>query len=272
MSDLDDKKSRQTTPRRRFSPLALAALASALTTSMASVPVWASPPETIWVEDLTLHPAGPAELLVQYDFLDPALDAEMDATDILILRTSSGFDRAPMDWSPSFGVTQTGTGSARLLHVGLRARYRLLGSQGDARMGLVFNYAAMLAGVRAHRFEQRLAGRWRVGSMRLGWDIGLAEQFGENIDVEARASASLSWGMVMEYLHVGVESFALVPLVGDRLTDFAIGRASDGFALYAGPTMRFHFEYLWLAAGAATGAMVGDGAPVLVRVQLGTLF
>lgn len=241
--------------------------------TLASAPAWASPPDNVWIEDLRLHPSGPAELAITYDYIEPDMDRTNADLDIITLRTASGFDRAPMDFQPSIGLAQGGLGPARLEHVGLRARLRLSGTTGTPKLGLLFGYRLQLFNEHAHDFEQGLAGRLHFGqALALGYEARVRERVGEGGDVEARIGAALSYTMAIGLVSLSLESFALVPLVGQRLTDQGAGGAADQPALYIGPGLRVHLEYLWLDLGAVTGRLLENGADVMVRATLGTQF
>lgn len=252
----------------------LAATAVALALSAAPSSIWASPPDQVWTEDLFLHPSGPAELGMLYGLAQPANDVA-PSVDVVTLRTLAGFDRAPMEWSPSISFVNNFDGlGTQLFSVGLRARYRLLGNPSKPKIAVAFGYQLMLFAGHEHRLEQRLAGRVQSGqSVSLGWEVGLQEHFGNQTQVEGRISAAASVGMGLNYVRFSVETFALIPLKGERMTDFEVGEDSTRYAVYVGPGLRLNLEdYLWLNGSVVTGALVGYGAPVMVRVGVGTQF
>lgn len=252
----------------------VAAAAVGLTAICASATLWASPPEQAWTEDIHLHPSGPAELRMSYGLSLPEDDYSEPAYDVVTLRTLAGFDRAPVELSPSISLVNVEGFGTQLFNVGLRARYRLSGKTGNPKLALAMGYQLMLVGSHEHRIEQRLAGRVRPNqNLSLAWEIGLQEHFGNQTHVEGRVSASASYGVALNLVRLSLETFALVPLVGERITDFAVGDRRDTFAFYVGPGLRLNFEdYLWVSGSAVTGALVGDGAPMMVRVIVGTQF
>jgi hypothetical protein len=238
-----------------------------------SAPVWASPPDSVWIEDTRLHPSGPAELSMIYDFIEPDTDIDGASIDVITLSTLSGFDRAPMDFQPSIGFVQAGLGSVRLEHVGLRARYRVRGTTSQPSLAVVLGYRVQLFGEHNHDFEQALAGRVPLGtSLSLGYELRLRELVGDGGDVEARIGASLGTTTAIGLVRVNLESFALLPIRGQRLTDYGAGGNPDAPALYVGPSLRVSFEYFWFDLSAVTGRILPDGADVMVRTTLGTQF
>lgn len=243
--------------------------------ALAPSSVWASPPDQTWTEDIHLHPSGPAELGMIYGAALPADDDfGSPSIDVVTLRTFAGFDRAPIEWSPSISFVSVEGFGTQIFNVGFRARYRLMGSTGDPEMAFVVGYRLMLAGGREHRMEQRLAGLIKATpAVNVAWEVGLQEHIGNQNHVEVRASAAISYGFALNFFRVSFEAFGLVPLTGDRITDFAVGAERDTPAVYLGPGLRLNFEdYLWLSGSAVTGSLIGDGAPVMVRVVVGTQF
>jgi hypothetical protein len=236
-----------------------------------SLPAGASPPDTVWVEDIHLHPSGPAELHFGYErgeAPDGGVQADLHR---LIVRTAVGFDRAPIDFMPTFGLVQLGAEPARLDHLGLRLRYRLAGTPSQPRAGLVLAYQAPMTSGGAHVLEQGLIGRWGRGALSVTGDVRVSEALGSDSRVEVRAGAAATVGGFIGLVRGGVEAFALVPLTGARITDAGLGAADDP-AVYLGPSLRLHAEYLWLSASAVTGRIGDKGAPLLLRVILGTQF
>ncbi|WP_428263477.1 hypothetical protein [Haliangium sp.] len=231
----------------------------------------ASPPDTLWIEDIALHPAGPAELGFGYD---GHLASDAADVDLVAVRTSSGFDRAPLELSPSIGLVQRGAGPAQIEHLGLRLRYRLAGTPGVPRAVAFVGYRLLPVGERAHRLEQGAAMRWKSDTMTLAAELSAREVVGgDDTQVELRAGVAFSYGMVIDLIRFGVESFVLVPVTGARISDSALGDDPEGVAWYSGPSMRINFEdYVWLAGGVGFGGLVGDGAPALVRFNVGTEF
>ena len=250
--------------------------AAMLTLAVALAPStsWASPPDQTWTEDIHLHQSGPAELGMLYSVALRADNFGVPSIDLVTLRTLAGFDRAPMDWSPSIGLINIDGFGTQLFHVGLRARYRLLGSTGQPTLGLALGYQLTLFDGHQHRAEQRLAGILHANpSFGLAWEVGLQEHFGDQIQVEGRISAAATYGFAINLVRLSFETFVLLPLTGERITDFAVGRDRDNVAIYLGPGLRLNLEnYLWLSGSVVTGALVGGGAPAMVRVAVGTQF
>lgn len=259
-------------PRR--ASLRTAVLLCVLSSSASTSQVWASPPDTVWVEDIHLHPSGPAELVTTYDYLHPDDETPGSEIDRITLRTSIGFDRAPMDFQPSIGFIQFGDSSALLDHVGLRTRYRLSGSHGQPRLALVFAYQTVLnAREKQHFIETDLAGRHRWGRSGLAWSFGIRQlASSQEYNVEAHLNAAFSNEFLIDYMHIAIETLVHIPLKGRRITDFGLGDDSEGVALYVGPTLRLNMEYLWIAGSVMSGSLYGDGTPYMVRTVIGTQF
>lgn len=236
----------------------------------------ASPPDTAWVEDVHLHPSGPAELLLAYELARDdiqGLDADVD---LFALRAAVGFDRAPMDFTPSLGLRQVGALGAQVDHIGLRARYRLAGTPAIPLAVAFGGYRLVPGDEHAHELEQGAAARWVRGGLAVGGELSARERLGgAQTQVELRLAASVTYGVAIDMVRFGVETFALVPVAGPRLSDSAQGAAdedTEALALYAGPSLRLNAEYLWLSGSAAVGRLTGDGAPLLVRATVGVQF
>ncbi len=252
-----------------------AVMALAVTLAMLRLsPAAASPPDTAWIEDIHLHPPGPAELHFVYDYQETEIADVPFERHLAVVRTAVGFDRAPLDLSPSLGFVQSAD-VARLDHLGLRFRYRLAGTPGTPVAAAFVGYRFHTADDNFHLLEQGVAGRWEVNrSLAVSGELSVRENLGLAVEdqVELRAGAAVTYGVVLNLIRLGAESLVVVPLKGERIFEPGFNGDGEDIAVYAGPSLRLHFEYLWLGLGAMTGKVTGTGAPLLVRAVLGTPF
>jgi hypothetical protein len=271
-------RSHDTTYRQGFLKVSCVFLSAALVALLVTpaATAVASPPDTAWAEDVHLHPSGPAELVLAYELQRDDIEGLDADVDLFALRAAVGFDRAPMDFSPTLALRQVGALGTQVDHIGLRARYRLAGTPAVPLAAVFGGYRLVPGDEHAHEIEQGAAARWVSGGLAVGGELSARERLaGVQTQVELRLAASVTYGVLVDMVRFGVETFALVPVAGPRLSDSAQGAAdedTEALALYAGPSLRINAEYLWLSGSAAIGQLTGDGAPLLVRATVGVQF
>lgn len=237
----------------------------------------AGPPDTVWIEDMHLHPSGPAELAFAYEYQADPSDADSGGAGdghLLTIRTAAGYDRVPIDLRPSLGLSQLGDAGAAIDHVGLRVRYRLAGTTSFPKIAVALAYQVSPGSGLVHELDQAAIVRWQRGKLIVVGEVGLREQLGGDIDtrVELRAGAAVTGEFAIGFIRLGLEAFTLVPLAGPRISDYALAADGEDVSLYVGPSTRLDFESMWLSAGLITGKLLDAGSPVMVRAVLGTQF
>ncbi|MCG8420468.1 MAG: hypothetical protein MJE77_21245 [Proteobacteria bacterium] len=156
----------------------------------------------------------------------------------------------------------------------MRLRYRIAGTTGQPVAALVIGYRLAAFAERRHQLVQGVAARWEKATLAVTGELTVREQLGGDSDnqVEIRTGAAVTHGMVINLIRVGLESFALIPITGPRISDPASSPNDEDVSVYVGPTLRLFAESLWLTASAATGRLTDPGSPLLVRVVLGAQF
>lgn len=234
--------------------------------------VWAVPPDTAWLEDVHLQPSGPPELQLAYGFQGSRDDAAADINTVA-LSSKIGFDRAPLDFVPRIGLLQPDATGVRMDFAELRVRFRLAGTPGEPIAIVYGGYRRVLRGGWDHLLEQGLSGRWLLGNFALAGELSVREGFGERDPfVELRPGLAATYGLALDLIRFGIESFALVPLTGERFSDFGLGNNPEGVAVYVGPSLRLNLEYLWVSVSTVTGRITRYGASVRARAVVTAQF
>ncbi len=251
------------------------ALASLLVAVSGAQVAWASPPDVAWIEDVAVHPPGPAELAFEYEYRDAPDSAADQNQHLIALRTASGFDRAPFDLRPGVGFRELAGGGTDLDYVEMRTRYRLVGTPAVPVAVLFLGYQLRPGADSAHQLEQGVAARFEAGPVRVAGEVSAREEFAGPGDTaaELRAGVAVTAGATLGLIRYGVEAFALVPLTGPRLSDVAVGSDNEDITIYGGPSARMNFEnFLWISLSAVYGGATDAGAPWMARANVGVQF
>lgn len=237
-----------------------------------SVSALASPTDTAWLEDVYLQPSGPPELQFGYDYYASRRSSLPDLNAIS-LRSKIGFDRAPLDFVPAIGLLQDSDGTITMDFVELKTRFQLAGTPGEPIAVVYAGYRRVLRPGWYHLLEQGIAGRWVTSDLAIAGDLSVREGFGPNDTVvELRPAVAVTYGLVLDLIRFGVESFAVIPLTGQRFSDYSVGGDPEGTGIYIGPSFRMNLEYMWFNISAVTGRLTSDGASIAARATVAAQF
>ncbi len=220
-----------------------------------------------------MEPPGDTETLVAVEHRLADLNAAGEGFDALDLRLNAGV--AP-GWEAALSVRlgQRGPEPLRMQTVGMVVRGRLLGEPADPEALTVYGgYANDTSEERDHLLHVGSTGRYRWRDVFVGVDARLSNASGGALDTswEVWLGANASYVLVQPFdLVVGLETFTVAPLAGDRLFDLTYGLSAGSRTWYYGPSVSGRVGPLWTGLSAVTGTFVSDPASFLmVRFWVG---
>jgi hypothetical protein len=232
----------------------------------------AEPRNTVWLEDVRLEPEGNAETALSYEFQAPDLVAIEEGTDLFSLRLNAGVTDA-LEFAPVIRLRQRGNEELRILELGGEGRFRVVGDALEPKLIAYGGYMNDLGEARDHRVFAGAAGRYDISRLLLGADLRASGGFGGEEDDAAELWIGLTAGYSLlpeRQLTAGIETFAITPVSGKRISDPTFGAAGESISFYYGPTVSLRGGPIWTALSAATGFPVSDAAShLLLRWMVG---
>jgi hypothetical protein len=249
-----------------------ASMLSLLATLMAVGTVGAEPRNTVWLEDIRLEPEGNAETALSYEFQAPDLKAIEEGTDLFSLRLNAGVTDA-FEVAPVVRLRQRGNEELRIHELGGEGRYRLIGDALEPRLIVYGGYMNDLGEDRDHRVFAGGGGRYDVSRLLLGADLRASGGLGGEEDGAAEIWLGLTAGYSLlpdRQLTAAIETFAVTPVGGKRISDPTFGEAGESISFYYGPTLSLRGGPIWTAVSGVTGFPVSDPAShLLLRWMVG---
>jgi hypothetical protein len=221
---------------------------------------------TAWLEDVRLQPEGEAETAFTYEFQTPDLKAIEEGTDLFSLRFNAGVVKA-LELAPVIRFRQRGNEALRIHEVGGEARFRAIGDAAVPHLVLYGGYLNDTGADRDHRVFAGGAGRYDISRLLLGADLRASGGFGGDEDDSAEVWIGAMAGYAMlpdRQLTAALETFAIAPLVGRRISDPTFGLAGESISFYYGPSLSLRGGPIWTAVSAVTGFPLSDSASHLL--------
>lgn len=254
---------------KRLAQVAPCALIAALTLGPSAA---AEPRSTMWLEDVHLQPPATAELSLLYEFQGTDFKALEQGSDLLALRLTTGLLER-FELSPQVRFRQRGDDDLQLHDLGGRVRVRLFDDAQHPHVIIYGGYFNQQSAERDHRVDAGLVGRIDLGRFFATWDIRLGAALGGTLEDggEMWVGGSVGGSLLSRgQLVLGLETFVIQPLGGQRISDPVFGEAAYSQSVYYGPTVAARFGSLWTGLSAATGFPVSEPASeLMVRWMFG---
>jgi hypothetical protein len=253
-----------TTALARFT----AGLGALLIASLAA----AEPRNTLWLENVHIEDTNSTETSLIYEYQATDFKAFEEGADLVTLRLHAGLAER-FELAPLVRVRQRGVEPLQLHELGLEGRFRVMG-EAQAPKLLVYGAYYNDAGLeRDHRLTAGGAGRLEFGRLFVAGDVrpglGLGGERDDAFELWLGAAAAYMF-LPDRQLSAGLETFAIVPVSGERISDPTYGAAATSATYYYGPSLSFRQGPFWAATSAVSGYFLSDGASdLLVRVMVG---
>jgi hypothetical protein len=233
----------------------------------------AEPRDTVWLEDVHIEPPESTDTGFVFDYQAADFKALDQGIRWLTLRFAAGVVE-PLEVVPLFRLRQRDGEPLELREIGAEVRSRLLG---DAEAPHVLGYGGYrndLGPERDHHLSAGGAGRYElIERLFVAGDLRISAGLGGELDAawETRAGAGIGYSLFpRRELTVALETFALVPLTGSRISDPAFGEAGESASFYYGPSVSARLGPLWTSVSMASGYLVSEPASdLLVRWMVG---
>jgi hypothetical protein len=238
-----------------------AALLGALA-SLAPGMAHAEPATTAWLEDVSVEAPRTTETVLSYTHQLSDMKARGAGFDQLTLALHAGVSES-VAIAPKLGLEQRGTEPLRLSEVGFQARWLAFERAPWPSLMAYGGYSNDLGDARDHLLESGVAARYEYGPLYLNGDVRATSALGGDADTSIETWYGLGAGYAWLHgwlLRAGLESFAILPLKGERLSDPTFGEAAESTTLYYGPSLAFATSPLWAACSAVTGYPVSTPA------------
>jgi len=174
---------------------------------------------------------------------------------------------------PLLDLRQRGSEELHLGELGLDVRGRVLGTSEQPMMLAYGGYANDLTRERDHHLRAGGVARYDLDAWFVSADLRLSAALGGELDSawEAWVGAAAARGFFPDReLTAGIETFAIVPLAGTRVSDPIFGQAAESRSFYYGPALSLRLDPFWTAASAVTGFGLSNAASeLLVRWSVG---
>jgi hypothetical protein len=246
--------------------------AACLSTALFAPSAWAEPRNTVWLEDVHLLPAGGTALAMTYEYQGADAGALEQGIDLLALRLEAGLSDA-VELTPVVRFRQRGDEAFRLQQLGGQLRWRLLSERDLGHLVVYGGYLNNMSEERDHLFTAGAAGEFELERVFLSADARSTGALGGSLDDTAELWMGAGVGVALlpaRRLTVGLETFAIVPLGGARMSDPALSLAGESNSYYYGPNLSLRAGPLWTAFSAASGYGVSDAASdLLIRWMVG---
>ncbi|HEY6562507.1 MAG TPA: hypothetical protein VI072_34800 [Polyangiaceae bacterium] len=249
-----------------------ATFAAALAALTCSPLLAAAPRNTVWLEDLHIEDANAVETSLIYEYQTTDFKAFEAGTDVLTLRLHAGLSER-LELAPVVRVRQRSVDPLQLHELGAEARVRAIGEPDLPNLLVYGAYYNDTSLERDHRMLAGGAGRLYFGRLFVSADLrpslGLGGDRDDAFELWMGAGAGFMFLPDRE-LTAGIETFAIVPITGERLSDPTYGAAATSATCYYGPSLSFRRGPFWTAASAVSGYFLLDGASdLLVRWMVG---
>jgi hypothetical protein len=247
----------------------LTALLAVLTLSAQGA---AEPRSTTWLEEVRIEEPDTSETSLIYEYQATDFKAFEEGTDLVSLRLHAGMAER-LEIAPLVRVRQRGVEPLQLHELGLETRVRVLGDPELTQLIVYGAYHNDTSLERDHRLRVAAAGRLYFGRLFVSGDVrpslGLGGERDDAFELWLGLGAGFAFFPERE-LSAGVETFAIVPIAGERMSDPTFGAAAGSATYYYGPSLAFHRGAFWASAAAATSSFVSDGgSELLVRWMVG---
>ena len=222
----------------------------------------AEPVTTAWLEDVHLPPAGKTETLLAYEHESVDLKATAEGYDQLDVEFDAGVHHA-LTLAPAISFRQRGEEPLRLDQVGFRAKWLAVDRWEWPALMVYGGYGNDLDEDRDHLLQAGAAARYTRAGFFLNADV----RPGLNVGGAAGTTLETWYGLGLGYgrqttwsLRAGLELFAVVPVVGERLSDPTFGASASSSTFYYGPSVAYAIGPFSTALSAVTGYPLSDGA------------
>ena len=237
---------------------AVSALFGALVVSMAH----AEPSTTAWLQDVAVQPQHTTQTVLGFEHHLTDVKARGAGIDFLRARLEAGFlPKASL--APEVVFEQRGEEPLRLQEVAFHARFRALDWQAWPRLMVYGGYANDLGDERDHLLKVGLAGSYDYGGLYLNADLRPTLQLGgeQGKALESWTGVAIGYGWASTWqARVGLESFMIVPWIGERTSDPTFGEAAESNTYYYGPSFAFAVGPFWTSVSAVTGYFISPAA------------
>lgn len=222
----------------------------------------AEPATTAWVEDVSVQDEQTTQTVLSFEHHLTDVKARGEGIDFLAARVDAGV--APgLSAAPVVVFRQRGEEPLRLQQVALQARWQALDLQAWPRLMVYGSYANDLSYERDHLFSAGLAASYDYGALYLNADLRptllLGGDQGKALESWTGLAVGYGWGASVG-ARAGLEAFAVVPLVGERISDPTFGEAAESNTYYYGPSFALSVEPFWTSASAVTGYFLSPAA------------
>lgn len=207
-----------------------------------------------------------------------ALQYGVDPSFIAVTGGSAGGHLAALvaltlELAPVVRVRQRGVDPLQMHEIGAEARVRAIGEPDLPNLLVYGAYYNDTSLERDHRVLAGGAGRLYFGRLFVSGDLrpsaGLGGDRDDAFELWLGAGAGFMFLPDRE-LTAGIETLAIVPITGERLSDPTFGAAATSTTYYYGPSLSFRRGPFWTAASAVSGYLLSDGASdLLVRWMVG---
>ncbi len=247
----------------------LATLLAVLTVSAHGA---AEPRSTTWLEDVRIEEPDTTETSLIYEYQATDFKAFEEGTDLVSLRLHAGMAER-LAIAPLVRVRQRGVEPLQLHELGLETRVRVLGAPELPQLTVYGAYYNDTSLERDHRLRAAAAGRLYFGRLFVSGDVRPSVGLGGERDDAFELWLGLGAGFAFlpdRNLSAGIETFAIVPVAGERMSDPTYGAAAGSATYYYGPSLAFARGAFWVSAAAASSSFVSEGgSELLVRWMVG---
>jgi hypothetical protein len=234
--------------------------------------LFAEPRNTVWLEDVHLQSKGTTETAFVYEFQSPDFNAVEEGVDLFALRLGAGVGEA-VEVAPLGRFRQRGDEALRLHELGAEVRGRILGDVQTPHLVLYGSYLNALSEDRDHHLTAGGSGRYDFDRLFVAGDLRFSTLLGGELEDarEVWIGAGAGYAFLPEReLSAGLETFAILPIAGLRVSDPTFGEAGEAVSFYYGPSVSLRGGPFWTALSATTGFPVSDAAShLLLRWMLG---
>lgn len=248
---------------------------SFVTALLASGVAHAEPETTAWVKDVAVQAEHSTQTVLSFEHQLSDVKAGGAGIDLLAARVEAGLTPS-VSGAPQVVFRQRGNEALRLQEVALQARWHLPILSSYPQLMIYGSYANDLSDDRDHLLRAGFAASYDYGHLYLNADVRPTMNIGGDHGraLEAWSGLAVGYGWASSWQgRAGMEMFAVIPVIGARLSDPTFGEAAESNTYYYGPSFALAFGPMWTSASAVTGYFVSTAASqFLLSWQVGVAY